>query len=126
MLTTIAPICAIVVLISLIGHGVNEMGVTNMTPLIFVFWIFTALPLAAPYFAAKYLEYNVPIMILLVSTIIYGILYALTWFRALFLDGNCFLFGVWPFVIILPALAIAMLLDLYYVRKNAPVPLDNC
>ncbi len=89
--------------------------------------VYTGWPLVVSLFIAKKLKYHIPAIILLVSTIAYGILYAFSVY--LIFKSPCpymaiilFTISIWSLPVTYPAWAIARALDEYYYGLEALNP----
>ena len=90
-------------------------------------WLFSGAPLLVSFVAAKFIETRISIVILLLSTVAYGFLYASVWYEYHTSIDGLAIFGIFGFCILslpmlIPAWIIVLILDSYYAKKSATDP----
>jgi len=87
-----------------------------------LFWLASGTPLLVSYFVARNLQYVIPTLILLFSTIAYGIAYAWVLYLAFFIDGMMLILllyiGVASLSVMIPAWTTAIVIELRHRKKK--------
>ena len=97
---------------------VDDLIIYPLPPLI---WLLTGLPLLIScIIVEKKLKHSISICVLLVSTVIYGILYVLVWYLSFFVDLRYGFLFVVGFPIMIPFWITAYVLDRFYVKQQEP------
>jgi len=120
IVTVAVPIYGIVILA--FGFHVNEMGLTNAIALASFFWLFSSSPLVVSLVIADKVEHDSPAIVLLGSTIGYGVFYIYALFQTFFVDGwmilGVCLAGIVMLPVLLPCWIIALRWNRYYATKT--------
>ena len=86
-------------------------------------WLFSGTPLLVSFVAAKFIETRISIVILLLSTIAYGFLYASVWYEYHTSIDGLAIFGIFSVCIVslpmqIPAWIIVLILDSYLCEES--------
>ena len=97
---------------------VDDLIIYPLPPLI---WLLTGLPLLISCIIEKKLKHNMSFCVLLVSTVIYGVLYVLVWYLSFFVDLRYGFLFVVGFPLMIPVWIAALVVNRRDATKQKPL-----